>query len=80
MNTVELTKGELTKIILQEVRRLNEQEVMVPAEVEKQKVVAAKEVEARLKQIQTNFQAMNLQQLSILNAALKQVTQDNNNV
>jgi|10_taG_2_1085330.scaffolds.fasta_scaffold371818_2 DNA-binding protein H-NS len=74
MNTVELTKGELTKIILQEVRRLNEQEVMVPAEVEKQKVVAAKEVEARLKQIQTNFQAMNLQQLSILNAALKQVT------
>jgi len=74
MNTVELTKGELTKIILQEVRRLNEQEVMVPAEVEKQKVVAAKEVEARLKQIQTNFQAMSLQQLSVLNAALKQVT------
>ena len=74
MNTVKLTKGELTKIILQEVRRLNEQGVMTPPEVEKEKVVAAKEVEARLKQIQTNFQAMSLQQLSILNAALKQIT------
>tara|TARA_R110000824_G_scaffold109072_3_gene256493 strand:+ start:459 stop:647 length:189 start_codon:yes stop_codon:yes gene_type:complete len=44
MNTVELTKGELTKIILEEVRRLNEQAPPNPAAVN-----AARDYFAKLK-------------------------------
>lgn len=66
MNKLQLTKGELTKIILEEVRRLNEQ--ATPVEMARQ------EVEERMAQVQTNLSGMDLEDLTKLNNALKGMT------
>jgi len=66
MNKLQLTKGELTKIILEEVRRLNEQ--ATPVEMARQ------EVEERMAQVQTNLSGMGLEDLTKLNNALKEMT------
>ena len=66
MNKLQLTKGELTKIILEEVRKLNEQ--ATPVEMARQ------EVEERMAQVQTNLSGMDLEDLTKLNNALKGMT------
>ena len=66
MNKLQLTKGELTKIILEEVRRLNEEDNPVE--------MARQEVEERMAQVQTNLSGMNLEELTKLNNALKEIT------
>ena len=60
MNTVELTKGELTKIILEEVRSLNEAD-----EPEAIKLVAG--------QIASKLGDMSLSQLTIVNTAIDNI-------
>ena len=66
MNKLQLTKGELTKIILEEVRRLNEEDDTVE--------IVRQEVEERMAQVQTNLSGMNLEKLTKLNHALKEIT------
>ena len=66
MNKLQLTKGELTKIILEEVRRLNEEDNPVE--------MARQEAEERMAQVQTNLSGMNLDDLTKLNNALKEMT------
>jgi len=66
MNKLQLTKGELTRIILEEVRRLNEEDNPVE--------MARQEAEERMAQVQTNLSGMNLDDLTKLNNALKEMT------
>ena len=68
MNKLQLTKGELTKIILEEVRRLNEEDD--PVEIVRQ------EVEKIIAQVQTSLSGMNLEKLTRLNDALKKITKE----
>ncbi len=68
MNKLQLTKGELTKIILEEVRRLNEEDD--PVEIVRQ------EVEKIMAQVQTSLSGMNLEKLTRLNDALKKITKE----
>ena len=66
MNKLQLTKGELTKIILEEVRRLNEEDKPVE--------MARQEAEERMAQVQTKLSGMNIDDLTKLNNALKGMT------
>lgn len=61
MNKLQLTKGELTKIILEEVRKLDEQ-----IDVEQ---VAKEEANENLQKLDVN--SLNLKQLTLLNSVLK---------
>lgn len=61
MNKLQLTKGELTKIILEEVRKLDEQ---IDAEQ-----VAKDEANENLQKLDVN--SLDLKQLTLLNSVLK---------
>ena len=61
MNKLQLTKGELTKIILEEVRKLDEQ-----IDVEQ---VAKDEANENLQKLDVN--SLDLKQLTLLNSVLK---------
>ena len=65
MNNVKLTKGELTKIILEEVRNLNEQDAS-----SKNKIVLMQEVGNLLTQISSDLPNMDETQLNSLRIAL----------
>jgi len=65
MNKLQLTKGELTKIILEEVRNLNEQDAS-----SKNKIVLMQEVGNLLTQISSDLSNMDETQLNSLRIAL----------
>ena len=63
MNKLQLTKGELTKIILEEVRKLDEQ---IDAEQ-----VAKDEANKKLQKL--DIDSLDLKQLTLLNSVLKEM-------
>ena len=65
MNSVKLTKGELTKIILEEVKNLNEQDAS-----SENKIVLMQEVGNLLTQISSDLPNMDETQLNSLRIAL----------